>query len=46
MLAREGRSEALREVQLDWLEQGKHPYYWASFLFSGQWTPMDDFTEM
>ncbi|MFP4221520.1 MAG: CHAT domain-containing protein, partial [Phormidium sp.] len=46
LLAREGRSEALREVQLDWLEQGKHPYYWASFLFSGQWTPMDDFTEM
>ncbi|UCJ13314.1 MAG: tetratricopeptide repeat protein [Phormidium sp. PBR-2020] len=41
LLAGEGRSEALREVQLAWLEQGAHPYYWASFLFSGQWTPMD-----
>ncbi|WP_374111898.1 CHAT domain-containing protein [Phormidium yuhuli] len=46
LLAGEGRSEALREVQLDWLSRGAHPYYWASFLFSGQWTPMDDFTEM
>ncbi|UCJ13316.1 MAG: CHAT domain-containing protein [Phormidium sp. PBR-2020] len=45
LLAGEGRSEALREVQLDWLSRGKHPYYWASFLFSGQWTPMGDFTE-
>ncbi|NMG60492.1 tetratricopeptide repeat protein [Geitlerinema sp. P-1104] len=45
LLAGEGRSEALREVQLDWLSRGAHPYYWASFLFSGQWTPMDDFTE-
>ncbi|NMG60685.1 CHAT domain-containing protein [Geitlerinema sp. P-1104] len=41
LLAGEGRSEALREVQLDWLSRGAHPYYWASFLFSGQWTPMD-----
>nr|WP_159791043.1 CHAT domain-containing protein [Sodalinema gerasimenkoae] len=45
LLAGEGRSEALREVQLDWLSRGAHPYYWASFLFSGQWTPMDDFTQ-
>ncbi|WP_159787011.1 CHAT domain-containing protein [Sodalinema gerasimenkoae] len=41
LLAGEGRSEALREVQLDWLSRGAHPYYWASFLFSGQWTAMD-----
>jgi CHAT domain-containing protein len=41
LLVGEGRSEALREVQLDWLSRGAHPYYWASFLFSGQWTPLD-----
>ncbi|WP_246198777.1 CHAT domain-containing protein [Sodalinema gerasimenkoae] len=41
LLVGEGRSEALREVQLDWLSRGAHPYYWASFLFSGQWTPIE-----
>lgn len=39
----EGRSEALRQVQLKALENpaDRHPYYWAAFFLSGQWTPMD-----
>ncbi|MEB3291352.1 MAG: CHAT domain-containing protein, partial [Leptolyngbya sp.] len=38
----EGRSESLRQVQLDFLASPDydHPYYWASFIFSGQWNPM------
>jgi CHAT domain-containing protein/Flp pilus assembly protein TadD len=41
----EGRSEALRQVQLEFIEAPayQHPYYWASFLFSGEWSPMSDF---
>ncbi|MGB7314464.1 MAG: CHAT domain-containing protein, partial [Nodosilinea sp.] len=39
----EGRSEALRQVQLEFLEAPayQHPYYWASFLFSGEWRPLE-----
>lgn len=39
----EGRSETLRQVQLTALENPayRHPYHWAAFFFSGQWTPMD-----
>ncbi|MGP1383496.1 MAG: CHAT domain-containing protein [Thainema sp.] len=39
----EGRSESLRQVQLAALENPtySHPYYWAAFFFSGQWTSMD-----
>lgn len=35
----EGRSEALRNVQLKMLKDPKrnHPFYWASFIPSGQW---------
>ncbi len=35
----EGRSEALRQVQLRMLsgKQHRHPYYWASFIQSGEW---------
>lgn len=38
----EGRSEALRQVQLEFIANPtyQHPYYWASFMFSGQWSPM------
>lgn len=38
----EGRSEALRQVQLQMLRSGKysHPYYWAAFVPSGDWTPL------
>ncbi len=46
----EGRTNALHEVQKQMLrgelkgENGQsyqHPYYWASFIPSGDWTPMD-----
>ena len=38
-----GRSEALRQVQLKMLASGsrKHPYYWASFIQSGEWANLD-----
>ncbi len=44
--AGEGRREALHQIQRDWLEGKKgekyqHPYYWASFIPSGDWTPME-----
>jgi len=43
---KKGRREALSQIQRDWLEgkNGKkyqHPYYWASFIFSGDSTPME-----
>ena len=39
----QGRSEALRLTQLEMLESGEyqHPYYWAAFIPSGDWTPME-----
>jgi len=41
--AGQGRSEALRQVQLKMLasEKRQHPYYWASFIHSGEWAGMD-----
>jgi CHAT domain-containing protein len=38
-----GRSEALREVQRELLDTGayQHPYYWAGFIFSGNWQPLE-----
>jgi CHAT domain-containing protein/Flp pilus assembly protein TadD len=45
LLAGAGRSEALRQVQLAFLQTSggqQHPYYWASFLFSGNWHPLPD----
>jgi len=44
--AGEGRTEALREVQLQMLrgnnpkQDRRHPYYWASFIQSGDWRPI------
>ncbi len=40
--AGKGRHEALREVQLEFLKDDKysHPYYWASFIPSGNWKGM------
>jgi CHAT domain-containing protein len=37
--AGQGRSEALRLVQLKMIATGshKHPYFWASFIQSGEW---------
>ncbi|MFP5271839.1 CHAT domain-containing tetratricopeptide repeat protein [Coleofasciculus sp.] len=39
----QGRSEALRQTQLEMLKSGEyqHPYYWAAFIPSGNWTPME-----
>jgi CHAT domain-containing protein/tetratricopeptide (TPR) repeat protein len=48
--AGEGRSEALRAVQLSMLKSGgkaggpvdvSHPFYWAAFIQSGAWSPLD-----
>ncbi|NEQ87247.1 MAG: CHAT domain-containing protein, partial [Moorea sp. SIO2I5] len=38
----QGRSEALRRIQLQMLGSGnyQHPYYWASFIPSGNWRSM------
>ena len=40
--AGEGRSAALRAVQLQMLrnERTAHPYYWASFVPTGKWGPI------
>lgn len=42
--AGEGRSEALRQVQLSMLasQRWRHPFYWASFIQSGQWAPLSE----
>jgi CHAT domain-containing protein len=41
--AGQGRSEALRRVQLRMLSnpQRQHPYYWASFIVSGEWANLE-----
>jgi CHAT domain-containing protein len=42
LLSGEGRAEALRQVQLTMLASAdrSHPFYWASFIPSGQWAPI------
>jgi CHAT domain-containing protein len=42
LLAGAGRAEALRRVQLATLADPAraHPYYWASFILSGDWAPL------
>ena len=37
-----GRSESLRRIQLEMLRKPatRHPFYWASFIESGDWTPL------
>jgi CHAT domain-containing protein len=39
----EGRSEALRQVQLQMLRgtTRRHPYYWAGFIQSGEWANLE-----
>ena len=39
---KKGRRESLRSVQLDMLGQPRfsHPFYWAAFTLSGNWTPI------
>ena len=39
---RQGRSEALHNAQLTMLHSNYHdPFYWSSFIFSGDWRPID-----
>jgi CHAT domain-containing protein len=40
--ANKGRHAALQETQLEFLKNPKyqHPYYWASFIPSGNWRPL------
>jgi CHAT domain-containing protein len=42
LLQQSGRSEALRQTQLQMLQNPvyQHPYYWAAFVFSGDWSPL------
>lgn len=44
LVAGEGRSEALRQVQFRMLKSKdrSHPYYWASFIPSGEWASLKD----
>jgi CHAT domain-containing protein len=39
----EGRAEALRQVKLAMLKSPdrNHPFYWASFILSGDWKPVE-----
>jgi CHAT domain-containing protein len=39
----QGRADALREAQLKTLRERprQHPYYWASFIQSGEWANLD-----
>jgi CHAT domain-containing protein len=42
--AGEGRSDALQNTQLWMLKhpRWKHPFYWASFIQSGEWKPISE----
>ena len=42
LMAKRGRSQALRRVQLRLMKQTEyeHPYFWAAFIPSGNWEPM------
>jgi CHAT domain-containing protein len=41
--AGQGRSAAMRQVQLRMLKdpQRRHPFYWSSFIVSGEWANLD-----
>jgi CHAT domain-containing protein len=39
--AGEGRSNALRQARLSMLRRNSHPYYWASFIQSGDWRKIE-----
>ncbi len=42
VIAQQGRAAAMRGVQVEWLRKGKrtHPFYWAAFVVTGDWSPM------
>jgi CHAT domain-containing protein len=37
-----GRADALRQAKLAMMKRPnrRHPYYWAGFIQSGEWTPL------
>ena len=39
-----GRGDALRQSKIAMLKRParQHPFYWASFIQSGEWTPLAD----
>jgi CHAT domain-containing protein len=39
----EAKGEALRQVQLEMLQnpERQHPFYWAAFIPSGAWSPLN-----
>ena len=43
LTAGRGRGEALRQVQLQMMrsQTHSHPYYWASFIQSGEWAGLE-----
>lgn len=43
LLTGEGRSKALQKTQLELLQTPgyRHPYYWAAFIFSGNWKSLE-----
>jgi len=40
--ASQGRSQSLKTIQLDLLKKYQHPYYWAAFIPSGNWTTIPE----
>lgn len=44
LIANTARSEALRQTQLEMLSHPtyQHPYFWAAFVPSGDWTPLNN----
>ncbi len=36
-----GRSEAMGDIQLEMLKRYEYPYYWGSFIPTGNWQPME-----
>lgn len=47
LLQGEGRGAALRNTQLEMIDSDgfSHPYYWAPFIQSGDWTPLASLQE-
>ncbi len=36
-----GRGDALRQAKLAMMQRHPHPFYWASFIQSGEWANLD-----
>ncbi|MEO0455983.1 MAG: tetratricopeptide repeat protein [Cyanobacteria bacterium P01_A01_bin.114] len=43
LLSGQGRSDALRQTQLEMIRSHtyQHPYFWAAFISSGDWSPLE-----